>query len=44
MLEIVGAVVRTNGIVKMNEHLTFCKEFSTLCIEDSVVADRAVKL
>ena len=26
--------VYTNRIVKMKEHLPFCREFSILCIED----------
>ena len=30
-------VVYTSRVVKMKEHLPFCKEFSILCIEDIVV-------
>ena len=42
MFEIVGVAVYTNRIVKMKEHLPFCREFSILCIEDRVVADLVV--
>ena len=37
-------VVYTSRAMKMKEHLTFCKEFSTLFIEDRVVIDRVVSL
>ena len=40
LFEIVVVVVCTNRIVKMKEHLTFCREFRILCIEDRVAADR----
>ena len=39
----IGAlVVSTRWVVKMKEHLPFCREFSILCIEDRVVADLVV--
>ena len=41
-MKIVGVVVCTNRVLKMKEHLTFCREFSKLCIEDRVVVDRVV--
>ena len=40
MVEIKGVVVCTSKVVKMKEHLPFCKEFGILCIEDRVVVDR----
>ena len=42
LVEIVGVVVYTSRVVKMKEHLPFCREFSILCIEDRVVVDRVV--
>ena len=33
-MEILGAVVWTSSVVKIKELLSFCREFSTLCIED----------
>ena len=29
-------------VVKMKEHLLFCREFSTLCIKDRVIVDHVV--
>ena len=34
---VVGVVVWTSNVVKMNKHLPFCTESSILCIEDRVV-------
>ena len=42
LLEIVGVVVCTVRVVKMKEHLPFCKEFSTICTEHRVVVERVV--
>ena len=39
LVEIVGVIVCTRKVVKMNKHLPFCREFSILCIEDIVVVD-----
>ena len=39
LVEIVALVVCTSRVVKMKEHLPFCREFSILCIEDRVVAN-----
>ena len=41
-VEIVEVVARTNRIVKIKEHLPFCRKFRTLCIEDRVNVDRVV--
>ena len=41
-MEIARVVVYTRGIVKMKEHLLFCKEYRILCIEDRVVIDQIV--
>ena len=35
-------VVCTGRVVKMKEHLPFCKELSIRCIEDRVVVDSVV--
>ena len=40
MVEIVG--VYTSKVVKMKEHLPFCREFRTFCIEEIVVADNRI--
>ena len=40
MLEIAGGIVCTSRVVKMNERLPFCGEFSILCTEDRVAIDR----
>ena len=42
LVEIVALVVCTSRVVKMKEHLPFCREFSILCIEDRVVADHVI--
>ena len=42
LVEIVGVVVCTSRVVKMKEHLPFYRKYSTLCIEDGVVADCVV--
>ena len=34
MLETVGVSVCMNKIVEMKQHVTFCSEFSILCIKD----------
>ena len=34
MVDIVALVARTSNVVKMKEHLPFCREFDVLCIED----------
>ena len=34
--------VCTSRVVKMKENLPFCRECSTLCIEDRVAVDRVV--
>ena len=39
-MEIVGVVVCTSRVVEMKGHLPFCREFSTLFIEDRVDVDR----
>ena len=44
MVEIVGVVVCTSRVVKMKEHLPFCKEFNMLSIEDRVAVTRIVSL
>ena len=31
-----------NRVLKMKEHLQFCREFSILCIEDRVNVERVV--
>ena len=33
-MDIVALVVCTSSVVKMKEHLPFCREFGILCIED----------
>ena len=33
-------VASTSRVVKMKEHLVFCREFSILCVEDGGVVDR----
>ena len=40
--ETVGVIACTIRVVKMKEHLPFCSEFKTLCIEDIVVVGRVV--
>ena len=35
-------VVFTIRVVKMKEYVPFCRESSTLCIEEKVVVDRVV--
>ena len=35
-------VLCASRVVKVKKHLPFCREFSMLCIEDRVVADRVV--
>ena len=37
LVEIVEVVARTNRIVKMKEHLPFCRKFRTLVVVDRVV-------
>ena len=41
-MEIIALVVCSSRVVKMMEHLPFCREFSILCIEDRVVVDHVV--
>ena len=41
-VEIAGVVACTSRVVKMKEHLSFCREFSLLCIEDRVAVDHVV--
>ena len=41
-MEIVGVVACTIRVMKMKEHLSFCRELSILCIEDRVVVKRVV--
>ena len=40
LVEIVGVVACTSRVVKIKEHLPFCREFKALCIEDRVAVDR----
>ena len=42
VVDIVVVVVCTSRVVKMKEHLPFCKEFNTLCVEERVVVDQIV--
>ena len=42
LVEIIEVVACTRRVVKMKEHLPFCREFSILCREDRVVVDRVV--
>ena len=35
-------VCTTSRVVKMKEHLSFCRESSILCVEDRFVVDRVV--
>ena len=35
-------VASVSLVVKIKEHLPFCREFITLCIEDRVFVDRVV--
>ena len=35
-------VCTASRVVKMKEHLSFCRESSILCVEDRVVVDRVV--
>ena len=44
MVEIVGVVVCTSKVVKVDKHQLFCRESSILCIEDRVIVDRVAKL
>ena len=37
MVEITSLVVCSSRVVKMKEHLPFCREFSILCIEDELL-------
>ena len=37
-------VICTGRVVKIKGHLSFCREFRTLCIEDRIVADHVVTL
>ena len=39
-MEIVGVVICTSRVLKMSEHLPFCREFRMPCIEDRLVVDR----
>ena len=41
-MEIIALLVCSTRVVKMKEHLPFCREFSILCIEDKVVVDHVV--
>ena len=40
MIEIAEVVICTSRVLKMKEHLLFCREFRTLYIEDRVAVDR----
>ena len=40
LVEIVGLVTCASKVVKVKEHLPFCRESSILCTEDRVVVDR----
>ena len=42
MLDIVEVTVRTIRVVKMKEHVLFCRELSILGTGDRVVVDRMV--
>ena len=42
LVEILGVVVCTRRIVKMKEHVPFCREFIILCVEDRVVVNLVV--
>ena len=44
MVEIVALVVCISRVVKMKEHVPFCRELNILFIEDKVVVDHVVKL
>ena len=35
-------VICTSKVVKMKEHLPYCREFSIICIEDRVAVDCVV--
>ena len=37
LVEILGMVVCTSEVIKMKEHLPFCRKLSILCIESRVV-------
>ena len=34
LVEIVGVVLYTSKVLKIKEHVLFCREFSTICIEN----------
>ena len=40
LIEIAEVVICTSRVLKMKEHLLFCREFRTLYIEDRVAVDR----
>ena len=42
MVKIAALVVATRRVVKMKEHLPFCRKFSILCIEIRAIADHVV--
>ena len=42
LVEIVGVVLHTSKVVKMDEHLLFCRKSSILCIEERVAVDHVV--
>ena len=42
LVEILGMVVCTSEVIKMKEHLPFCRKLSILCIESRVVVDHVV--
>ena len=44
LVEIVWVVVCAVRVVKMKEHLPFCKEFRMLCIEDRIFFDCVILL
>ena len=44
LVEILGVMVCESRVVKMKEHLLFCREFRALYIQDRIVADQFVKL
>ena len=44
LVEILGVMVCASRVVKMKEHLLFCRKFRALYIQDRIVADQFVKL
>ena len=44
LVEILGVIVCASRVVKMKQHLPFCREFRALYIQDRIVVDQFVKL